>query len=172
MVKAFAGAGIQNRILALFDNDTAGRSALRKLEQLKLPGNISVLVYPPLQTATEYPTQGPTGDVATNVNGLACSLELYLGQDVLRDENGCLFPVRWRGYDEGMRSYQGEIANKKHIQEAFERKLEACEVDRLLIERFDWSGVLQIIAAMCDECSTMNERWRLEFERNQASDHI
>jgi hypothetical protein len=34
IVKAFAGVGIQNKILALFDNDTAGRSALRKLEQL------------------------------------------------------------------------------------------------------------------------------------------
>ncbi len=169
IVKAFAGAGIQNKILALFDNDTAGRSALRKLELLKLPGNISVLPYPPLQTATEYPTQGPTGDVVMDVNGLACSLELYLGLDVLRDQTGCLLPVRWRGYDESMRSYQGEVTNKKQIQEAFERKLNACEVDPSLVEQFDWSGVLAIISAMCNACSMMNARWRLEFEREQAT---
>jgi hypothetical protein len=100
-----------------------------------------------------------------NVNGLACSLELYLGEDVLRDESGCLLPVRWRGYDESMRRYQGEIADKKYIQEAFERKLKACEEDASLIERFDWSGVRNIINAMCNACSSMNERWRLDFER-------
>jgi hypothetical protein len=100
-----------------------------------------------------------------DVNGLACSLELYLGEDVLRDESGCLLPVRWRGYDQSMRSYQGEIANKKSIQEAFERKLKVCEADPSLLQRFDWSGVLNIINAMCDACSSMNEKWRLEFER-------
>jgi hypothetical protein len=42
-VKAFAGAGIANRVIALFDNDTAARSALRGLEGVSLPSSMRVL---------------------------------------------------------------------------------------------------------------------------------
>ena len=33
VVKAFAGAGISNRVVAVYDNDTAGRSAMQALSQ-------------------------------------------------------------------------------------------------------------------------------------------
>lgn len=82
-VKAFAAAGIANRIVALFDNDAAASNALRALDRVALPGNIRILQYPRLALAERYPTLGPPSaqfpdgrvDVA-DVNGSAASIEL------------------------------------------------------------------------------------------------
>lgn len=48
-VKAFAAAGISNRVVALFDNDTAAVAALRALNPLSLPSNIQTRQYPPIE---------------------------------------------------------------------------------------------------------------------------
>jgi len=144
MVKAFVGAGIANRVLALFDNDTAGASAIRSLAQVALPTNIKVLQYPRLDLAVSYPTLGPSGPAIMDINGLACSVELYLGRDVLEQEEG-LVPVQWRGYDEGLKRYQGEVAGKKGIQERFEEKLRRAEADPSIRIEQDWSGMRLIL---------------------------
>jgi hypothetical protein len=78
VVKAFVGVGIVNRIVAIFDNDTAAASAIRGLDAVRMPPNILVLQYPRLPLAAEYPTIGPTGLVAMDVNGLAGSIELSM----------------------------------------------------------------------------------------------
>ncbi|HEY0779859.1 MAG TPA: HEPN/Toprim-associated domain-containing protein, partial [Gemmatirosa sp.] len=124
MVKAFVGAGILNRVVALFDNDTAGAAALGTLTPIRMPPNIVALQYPPLRLARQYPTVGPGGRAEMDVNGLAGSIELYLGPDVLSD-GGELAPVHWKGYDEKLRRYQGEVVGKRDILERFERKLAA-----------------------------------------------
>lgn len=103
VVKAFAGAGITNRVIALFDNDTAAREAIRALGAITLPSNIVVRHYPELCMLRDYPTLGPGGVASLNVNGLAGSIELYLGSDVLRDNQGALIPVQWKGYSEALR---------------------------------------------------------------------
>ena len=46
MVKPFAGSGIVNNIIAIFDNDTAGEVAFKNLQNLKLPSNIQVVKLP------------------------------------------------------------------------------------------------------------------------------
>jgi hypothetical protein len=70
IVKAFVATGIENRVLALFDNDTAGLAALRKLASIKFPKNIVALQYPPLWLARDYPTLGPNGLTSMDVNGM------------------------------------------------------------------------------------------------------
>jgi hypothetical protein len=50
-VRSFAAAGIANRVVALFDNDTAATDALRSLDQARLPDNIRVRQYPPIDLA-------------------------------------------------------------------------------------------------------------------------
>jgi hypothetical protein len=147
MVKAFVGAGIANRVVALFDNDTAGAAAIRSLSQIPIPPNIKVLQYPFLPLATTYPTLGPSGDVVMDVNGLACSIELYLGKDVLMSE-GFLSPVQWKGFDEGLRRYQGEITNKARIQERFKAKLRDAERSTAPIQGQDWSGLSLILGQL------------------------
>ena len=147
-VKAFAGAGVINRILALFDNDTAAQAAMKVLKTITLPDNIVVLQYPTLEIAKCYPTLGPSGRVEMDVNGLAGSLELYFGIDVLCADDGELMPIHWRGYDSGLHKYQGQLLRKAELQKRFEQKLAACEEDPSQIDHYDWSGIRAILDGM------------------------
>jgi hypothetical protein len=144
-VKAFSGAGITNRIVALFDNDTAAREATRMLAAVPLPANIVVRHYPELPLLRNYPTLGPSGLTSLNVNGLAASIELYLGEDILQDGGGGLIPIQWRGYSQTLRQYQGEVIGKNTLHDAFRGKLEHCRVDRGALQTTDWSGLAAIL---------------------------
>jgi HEPN/Toprim N-terminal domain 1 len=147
-LKAFAGAGIVNRTIALFDNDTAARDALRGLRGVKLPENFRVVHYPDVEWARSFPTLGPQGLSHMDVNGLAGSLEMYFGSDVLLRSDGSLTPVQWRGYVEGVKQYQGELMRKANLQEKFASKLRECRKDPAAVARYDWSGMRAIIDAI------------------------
>jgi hypothetical protein len=142
-VKAFAAAGISNRIVAVFDNDTAAFDARRSLASLQLPHNIAVCSYPNLSSLEAYPTLGPSGLVPLNVNGLAASIELYLGSDLLA--NGENYPVQWKGYVESLGKYQGEVMYKGRLQEQFREKVARCKSSRDELNRCDWSGLKAIL---------------------------
>ena len=83
-----------------------------------------------------------------DVNGLAGSLELYLGQDVLADSNGELSPVLWTGYQRKLGVYQGELRDKQRILKEFKKKLAICESNQREINSYDWEGVRAIIDTM------------------------
>lgn len=151
-VRAFAASGVANRVVALFDNDTAATDALKKLDINQLPTNIRVLRFPPLEIAVDYPTLGPpTADTPTgrlaraDVNGLAGSIELYLGHDVLTGPDGTLQPVQWRSYIKGARQYQGEIIDKDAVHEAYRAKVKEAQMDTRQMAGQDWSGVRAIL---------------------------
>jgi hypothetical protein len=151
-VRAFAAAGVANRVVALFDNDTAATDALRSLDIAELPPGIRVLRYPPLDIAADYPTLGPPtpdepgGRLAnTDVNGFAGAIELYLGRDVLTGPDGALRPVQWRSYIPGVGQYQGEIAEKAALHAAYRAKVEAARQNPAQMARRDWSGVQAIL---------------------------
>lgn len=155
MVRAFASAGIVNRMVAVFDNDTAAADGLKVLSSGTLPDQIQVMRYPRLELAANYPTIGPPttehpeGSLAlADVNGLAGSIELYLGKDILTDEDGTLYPVQWKSFIPGMSRYQGEVVNKEQIHEAFRAKYAAAQKNRDHIEEQDWDGVGLIIDAI------------------------
>src|SRR6266699_6629657 len=89
-VRAFDAAGIANRVVAVLDSDAAAADALRAYGRISLSDRIRLIQYPPLGLARQYPTLGPptvrSHAVAieqADVNGLAASIELYLGRDVL-----------------------------------------------------------------------------------------
>jgi HEPN/Toprim N-terminal domain 1 len=154
LVRAFAAAGIANQVVAVFDNDTAAADALRPLARASLPLNITVLQYPPLRALESYPTLGPpTTDnpagatVLANVNGLAASIEMYLGEDILTRPDGALRPVQWRSYIETVGAYQGEVTDKAAIQAAFRAKVQACRTESTQLESTDWSGLRAILDA-------------------------
>lgn len=142
-VKAFAAAGILNRIVAVFDNDTAAFDARRSLASLQLPQNIAVCSYPNLSSLEAYPTLGPSGLAPLNVNGLAASIELYLGKDILA--NGEDFPVQWKGYVESLGKYQGEVMHKGRLQGRFREKVARCKSSTDEFNRCDWSGLKAIL---------------------------
>lgn len=148
LVKAFAAADVRHRVLALFDNDTAAKAALSNLDTDSLPSNIAVRYYPSLPLARSYPTLGPSGQARMDVNGLAGSLELYMGQDVLKDDGGGFPPVQWTGYDRKILAYQGAILDKKGVLDRFMEKLERCENRSEQINDYDWEGIRAIIDIM------------------------
>ncbi len=117
-LKAFAAARIPSNIVAIFDNDTAGRKAYTQAKTLKLPPNMVCLQLPDIELGRSYPTIGPQGEHLCDINGRACSIELYLGRTAL-SLNGKLSPVRWTGYDAHAGAYQGEVECKVDVQSAF-----------------------------------------------------
>jgi len=146
-VKSFVGTGIKNRVIAIFDNDTAADVALQGLKKTNIPNNIRVLKYPAIKIADKYPTIGPSGISVMNINGLAGSIELYFGKDVLTDK-GKLIPVQWKGYDQSLGKYQGEILNKTEIQKKFQGKVNDCLANRKNIHKYDWSGLDAILKSI------------------------
>jgi hypothetical protein len=156
MVRAFASAGIANRVVVVFDNDTAAADALRIISSDTLPSQIQVIHYPALDTAKKYPTLGPPtikhpeGSVSlSDVNGLACSIELYLGKDILVREDGTFYPVQWKSFIPGMNRYQGEIVSKESIHDAFRAKYVIALQDKDQIKDQDWGSLRLIIDAIC-----------------------
>lgn len=123
VVKAFAGAGIANNVVALFDNDTAAAAACKAINVLALPENIAIRHLPRVDFLSSYPTIGPSGAANLDVNGVAASIELYLGEDVLRLDGQNLTPVQWTGYERSMGRYQGEVLDKPQIHARFQKKL-------------------------------------------------
>lgn len=130
LVTSFAAANVKHPIIALFDNDTAGLKEMKKLTSKTVPPNIKILKYPDITIAKKYPTVGPTGKKKMNVNGLACSIEMYFGVDVLTRNNE-LIPIQWKGFEEKEKKYQGEIADKNYVQETFRKKLKKAEVTEI-----------------------------------------
>lgn len=139
-IKAFIGAGISNRVVAIFDNDTAALAARKQLDKLHIPENFRIICYPEIELAKNYPTLGPSGIIYMDVNGLACSIEMYFGEDILT-QNGNLVPVQWKGYEASLDRYQGEILRKSDLQNAFFEKIDACMKNPSIINTKDWSSI-------------------------------
>jgi hypothetical protein len=137
VVKAFVGAGIVNNVIALFDNDTAAAAAFKGLEKIIMPPNIVIQHLPELDLLRNYPTIGPSGSVNLDINGIAASIELYLGEDVLRINGDTLVPIQWTGYDKLTKKYQGEVLEKAQLHDRFTDKLARARNG----EECDWQGL-------------------------------
>jgi hypothetical protein len=151
-IKSFAAAGISNRTVALFDNDSAAEDAMRALDRATLPASFYVGKYPELEIARDYPTlwppstASPAGLLSTsNVNGFAGSIELYLGTDVLTGTEGALRPVQWTSYIPAVRRYQGEVTSKKEIHDLYRAKVATARRNGGPLESQDWSGLHKIM---------------------------
>ncbi len=146
-IRAFAAAGIQNNMVALFDNDTAACEALTSLNLQTLPRNFRVLQLPSIALAGQYPTIGPAGGETMDINGLAVSIELFFGSDVL-EKTGVRIRARfqWTGYSSKMGAYQGEIMNKSAIQARFKVKVHQARLNGL--QGQDWTAMRLLLDAI------------------------
>lgn len=143
-IKSFVGADIRNKIIALFDNDTAAESAISGLSRTQIPPNIKIKQYPNVEIAKDYPTIGPTGITNMDINGLAGSIEMYLGMDILLHEDNFI-PIQWKGYDSKLKKYQGEIIDKIKVQKDFKKKIKECRNDRSKINDADWKEMHELL---------------------------
>ena len=151
IVKSFAAANVINRVVAIFDNDATASKELSSIDQRSLPSHIKVLQYPTLELARDYPTIGPPSieypggsENRADVNGLGASIELYLGRDVLAQDDGSLTPIEWKSlnWPGGGIRYQGEVVNKRAIQEKFRQKYARADLSE------DWTGLELILNAI------------------------
>lgn len=150
MARAFAAAGITNRVVGILDNDTAASDELRGLDCGNLSDNILLIQYPDIDLARNYPTLGPptaaapSGSISmADINGLAASVEIYLGRDVLTQVDGNLRPIQWRSFVQGMGRYHGEVVGKKEIHDAFRRKVKSALADPSIVNSQDWDDMRQ-----------------------------
>lgn len=143
IVKALAAADVTNRVLAVLDNDVAGRKASTELGKANLPDRFRVALLPEMPYLTDYPTVGPTGPATADVNGRAGSIEMCFGLDVLRRAagDGSPPPVRWKSYDDKLSEYQGAVSGKSDIHDTI---LEAFVDPEFLTE----SDILEHASAM------------------------
>jgi hypothetical protein len=140
LLRGLAGAGVSNRVVAVFDNDAAGTVQCVKAKAMPLPQNFRIVQLPHLKWAERYPTLGPTGLMEADINGLACSIELYLGATALADEEGRLVPIQWTGIERSLSRYQGELLDKRIVQDRYFELLRAG-----LAETSDMQRVFQAI---------------------------
>jgi hypothetical protein len=152
VVKAFAGAGIVNNVVALFDNDTAATAECTILDALPLPANIAIRRLPRIALLDNYPTIGPSGATTVDVNGIAASIELYLGEHVLRGDDGNLVPVQWTGYDKHMKQYQGEVLEKARLHSRFREKLARLSAS----SGSEWDGLRAILKVVFSAFANRN----------------
>lgn len=124
-LRAFAAAGVGNRVIGLLDNDTAGKEGMRQIGLNPLPARMKAIQLPSLELAKDYPSIGTEGLVSKDINGSAVSIELFMGEDVLRDHNGLLTPVQMASWNEQHKQYQGAITSKADIKKKFFDKLAA-----------------------------------------------
>lgn len=100
---------IQNRILVVLDNDTAGHAAYRRIKALELPPQMRVSVLPDLEECRRVRTLGPSGTQYEDINGRAVSIEWFLDTSIPDHREPT---VRWTTYDRELDAYQGELVDK------------------------------------------------------------
>jgi len=168
IIKAFVATGIRHKTIALFDNDAAGHDALRVLSSLQLPEEIRISVLPYLDFATSYPTIGPQGSMDGDINGVACSIELYLGKDILQDANGVYYPVQFSSYVPAVKRWQGAITQKQTIQERYWSFMKDVSNDLKLASDHDWDGMKLILNLLFALYTEVNSRERLDREEYEV----
>lgn len=145
-VKSFIAAGINSKIIGIFDNDSLGCGVLKNLQsRIKLPNNVKLFHYPNMNFTNNYPTKEIDAEKieSCNINGLACSIELYFGEDSLLDDGGKLIPIQWeQSRDNANR--QGSITFKNKIQEKIRAKINNAKLQPQL-DINDWRDADKIL---------------------------
>ena len=102
--------GIQNNVLFIFDNDTAGSAKFDAARSLQPLPNLGIMKLPDLPDLQTFETVGPTGVDVADISGRASSIECFLDHSW---KNSGTPRVRWTGYFTQTDSYQGELTDKK-----------------------------------------------------------
>ena len=109
--------GIQNQIIAIFDNDTAGLEKFKQSCKLNKPESFLILTLPNHTAFESFDTVGPHGVEKENINGRAVAIECFLDfKSVNRQPL-----IQWTSYNHKEAQYQGELVKKEAYVEAFKK---------------------------------------------------
>ena len=114
--QGLASIGIQNKVLIVYDNDTAGCDAYKRTRKLKLPASMSVAKLPELAEFEHFLTLGPSGQNREDINGTAVGTEHFLDLNYGTDTEPA---IRWTSYDDKLGVYQGSLVGKKQYVKIF-----------------------------------------------------
>lgn len=107
---------VLNQVLFVFDNDAEGVDAFRKLEKLKLPGNMRAMLLPDLEEFRSFATRGPEGVRASDINGRAAAIECYLD---LRLDQYPAPQVTWSNFKKDIDAWHGVLDFKESYSRYF-----------------------------------------------------
>lgn len=113
--KGLSKINIQNNIIVLFDNDTAGTDSYNTIKNIPKPKNLVFCHLPEHSEFKEFETIGPFGYQKADINGKAVSIECFLD---LSSEKAI---VRWNNFNEKIREYQGALENKDEYTRKFKK---------------------------------------------------
>ena len=129
-LKVFYFSKLKSKFIAIFVNDAEGlKSKSSLLNEIKnWPNNFKIMLYPELNEFNKYPTIMPNGrNIRDNINKKACSIELYLPNEIITNSEKKFYPIEWESRKsfksatgENVSLYQGVISNKAKIQKKFE----------------------------------------------------
>lgn len=137
--KGLAAIKLQNSIVIVLDNDTAGQEALQNLQGLKLPSNMRPVTLPSLDAFGSFPTLGPTGQAVEDVNGRAVAIECFLDLAFGPREPPT---IRWTNFNHRCQAYQGELVWKEQYASAFFENINRVGYDLTKL-RLLWEHIFQ-----------------------------
>lgn len=108
---------IQNNIIVIFDNDTAGVEKYKQAALLKKPSSLLITKLPDHPDFSSMQTVGPQGNTIEDINGKAVAIECFL------DFNSIPFSpcIRWTTYNKNEKAYQGELEKKDEYVRALKQ---------------------------------------------------
>ncbi len=127
-MKCFYFAKLKQKFIALFDNDSEGYKCKNVLlNDIKdWPDNYSIQCYAEIDILKKYPCISPNNVIElVNITRKAASIELYLPDRMIKNENDDFYPIEWESRNKiniDNREefvYQGVITNKEFIKERF-----------------------------------------------------
>lgn len=134
-----------NKVLAVFDNDTAGNEQYNLCNKLKLPSNIKTVKLPELSEFKKFKTIGPTGSKQDNINGKAVSIECFLDLNYKINSSPI---IRWSNYNKAMDQYQGYLEEKEKYIRIF-KKINSHS-------RYNFSNLIKLCDYIIRHCSNMD----------------
>lgn len=130
-IKNLIAINHKGKVIALFDNDGEGLAQFNQLKKINIPENFVVLKYPDITLLESYPT---TNNTFENLNGIAGSIEMYLGKDVLQ-ENGKYISVELAN----QKILHGAIEHKENLQKKYFQKIKKCQNELSCINDYCWT---------------------------------
>ena len=115
--KGLCGIRIQNNIIVIFDNDTAGLEKYKESKKLEKPEDFLILRLPDNSDFENIITIGPQGETKENINGKAVAIECFLDFSSVETEP----KIRWVSYSKKEDCYQGALVSKDDYVTAFKK---------------------------------------------------
>lgn len=137
---------IQNNIIVIFDNDTAGVEKYEKSLELKKPASFAIMKLPDYPEFSNVCTIGPHGKTMDNINGKAVAIECFLDFECIQ-KIPC---IRWTTYNKNQQKYQGELECK----DEYVRVFKTCN---LAESSYDTSKLKYLVSYIIDQWINLNQ---------------